>query len=161
MNFKDIFEKRIGKMAIIVILAVLILAGFLYRILFIKTYESKEFIGPVEAVEGKYILSTGVFTVIDHPEFYEPDKRKTVKIEITSNTEIIKILMHMPTLEDLEKTDGRWNPNEFWQEEKPGSIEDIKKGNGMMLKVSTKNNIFNKSKFQAQKIEYIEQVYSD
>lgn len=161
LNPNSFLEKKINKKILIAVLAVIILSALAYKFFFIETFESKEFIGSVKKIEGDYVYAFGVFTVIDHPEFYDPKERMNVRIEITPKTEIVKNLIHMPSRAELQASKGRWNPADLRTEFVAGSLEDIKNAQGMPVKITTSKNIFKKPEFTAQKIEYIEQVYPD
>lgn len=123
--------------------------------------EATSFIASTEKIEGNSIYTEGVFDIPNHPEFYQPDKRVKMRVDVTSGTEYVKILLYMPTLEELKKTGGRWNPNELKKEEVQGSFDDIKP-DGMPLKITTEKSIFKRTtSFKAKKIEYIKELYPD
>jgi len=153
------------KSTVILIVSALVLAVagfFVSRFIFQKRIEAKEFIGQVQKVEGSSVFLKGIFVTPDKPELARNGFNENVEIEIGPATQIVKIVMYMPTLKELEKTGGRWNPAELKREEKPGAIIDLTyKKEGLTIRVVSETNIFNKSKFIPQRIEYVEQVYPD
>ena len=150
-------------LSIVAVIALAVAGFFASKFLFGEHGESREFIGQVKKVEGNVIWTNGVFVNQDNPELAKNGFRKdNVKIVVSSETTITKILMYMPTSEELKKTDGRWNPADLKQEETSGTVADLTDNKeGLTIRVLSDKNIFNKSKFTAKRIEYIEQVYSD
>ncbi|MDO8496584.1 MAG: hypothetical protein Q7S43_04035, partial [bacterium] len=129
---------------------------------FMERGESKEFIGQVKKVEGNVIWAHGRFINRDKPELAAKALGKDVEITVLPETTIVKILMYMPTSEELEKTGGRWNPADLKQEEVPGMITELTYNKeNLTIRVLSDKNIFNKSKFTPTRIEYIEQVEPD
>ena len=143
-------------------MAIAVAGFFASEFLFGERGEAKEFIGQVKKVEDSLILANGLFVNRDKPELAKNSLKKDVKIKVSPETTIVKILMYMPTSEELKKTDGRWNPAELKQEEVPGTVPDLTyKKENLTIRVVSDKNIFNKPKFTAKRIEYVEQVYSD
>ena len=153
---------RINQKSVLFLLVVVALAVagfFASKFLFGEHGESKEFIGQVKKVEGNVIWAHGRFINRDNPELANEGVGKDVEITVSPETMIVKILMYMPTSEELEKTGGRWNPADLKQEETTGMIIDLTdKKEGLTIRALSDKNIFNKSKFIPTRIEYIEQV---
>ncbi len=153
---------KINKKSVLFVLVVLALAVagfFASKFLFMERGESKEFIGQVKKVEGNVIWAHGRFINRDNPELASKALGKDVEITVSTETIVVKILMYMPTSEELEKTGGRWNPADLRQEETTGMITDLTDNKeGITIRVLSDKNIFNKSKFTPTRIEYIEQV---
>lgn len=148
--------------SILVIIFLAIAGFFASKFLFGERGESKEFIGQVKKVENNVIWAHGRFINRDKPELANKSLSKDVEITVSPETMVVKILMYMPTSEELAKTDGRWNPADLRQEETPGMVTDLTDNKeGLTIKVLSDKNIFNKSKFTAKKIEFVEQVYPD
>lgn len=156
---------RINRKIVFLVLVIIFLtvAGFFAsKFLFEKRGEAKEFIGQVQKVKDNMIWARGVFINPDKPELAKEVSTKEVEIKVLSETVIVKILMHMPTFEELKKTGGKWNPADLKQEETLGILADLTDGkNGLTIRVISDKNIFNKTKFIAKRIEFIEQVYPD
>ncbi len=159
MNSPRINRKTI--FFILIIIAIAIAGFFVSKFLFGERGEAKEFIGQVKKVEGNVILVNGVFVNQDKPELARNGFRKEgVKIVVSPETTIVKILMYMPTSEELKKTDGRWNPADLKQEETSGTLADLTdRKEGSTIRAVSDKNIFNKSKFTAKRIEFVEQIY--
>lgn len=156
---------RISRKTAFSTLAIILLAVagfFASKFLFGERGEAKEFIGQVEKVENNVIWTRGVFVNPDKPELAKKISSKNVEIKVSSETVIVKILMYMPTSEELKKTGGRWNPADLRREEVLGMLTDLTdRKQGLTIKATSDKNIFNKSKFTAKRIEFVEQVYSD
>lgn len=147
---------------VLVIISLTVAGFFASKFLFGERGESKEFIGQIKKVENNMILARGVFVNPDKPELAEEVSTKDVKIKISSETTIVKILMYMPTLEELKKAGGKWNPADLKQEETIGTLTDLThEKEGLTIRALSDKNIFNKTKFTAKKIEFVEQVYPD
>lgn len=157
---RNSFKRILSTFCLVIILAV---AGFFAsKFLFQARANAKEFVGSVQKVEGNLLFAKGLFITLDRPELTKGGFTKDVEIEVSPETEIIKIIMYMPTREQLKETGGKWNPAELKKEEKPGALSDLThKREGITIKVTAGENIFNKSKFKAKKIEYVLEVYPD
>lgn len=149
---------------ILVIALVLVVAGFFVSQFFLmEKITSKEFIGSVQKVEGNIVFLKGLYVVPKKPEIMKKEGLdQEVQVVVDGKTEIAKTLMHMPTVKDLAKTNGRWDPDKLQKEEVGGVISDLTdKKQGLIIKVLTDNDIFKKTKFIAKRIEFTEPVYSD
>lgn len=148
--------------SILVIIGLAIAGFFVSKFLFGERDQSKEFIGQVKKVENNAIWARGVFVNSDKPELAKEVSTKDVEIKVSSETTIVKILMYMPTIEELKKTGGKWNPADLKREEALGMLAELTdKKEGLTIRVISDKNIFNKTKFTAKKIEFVEQVYPD
>lgn len=143
----------------------LVIAGFFFsQYLLQEKIISKEFVGSVQKTEGSVIFLKGLYIVPEKPELIKQQGGFTqdVQVIVNDSTEIVKTLVHMPTNEELKKTNGRWDPNKLPKEEVKGTVAEMTDGKqGLLIRVLTDTSIFKKSKFTAKRIEFTEQVYSD
>lgn len=151
-----------AKNVIVYVLIIGALAGagfFVSKFAFEKRIEATGYVGSVKKVEGNLIYSEGHFLTPDNPELYKSGYTGDFTVEVTPETQFVKILMYMPTIEELRKTNGHWNPADLKKEEKQGILADLTdKRQGLPFKVTSSKNIYGKSKFIAVKIEYVIEV---
>ncbi len=118
------------------------------------------FQGQLREVEDNSFFLEGAYLVDDKP--IDVANRKGVWILIAPETKFNKIVWYMPTDEELAKTGGRWNPSDLKKEQREGGMGDLLKaaGSGLTITATSNKNIYNKSSFRADSIEYIKQIYS-
>lgn len=147
---------KVKKIAVIVFFAaVVILGGYLLTDQFTNKIKASEFIGTVVGIDGNILKLSGYFETPSGD-----GQLKQVEVIVDSKTEFLKTIVHMPTVADLEKTGGFYTFNDLQKEEVMGSLDDLKNSKIMVSAISEKN-IYNKSKFKAKKLSYLERVYED
>lgn len=146
------------KSFVILPLVVLVVLGFWYYQK--NRVEAREFVGKVQKVdvENQSLTVEGVYTVENRPDLSNPSNSRTVVVTINKDTEIIKERLKLPTLEEVEKTGGRYDPNKLEKEFVRGSLGDIKEGE-TSVRITADRNIYDRPSFIAGKITFIEPVY--
>jgi len=118
--------------------------------------QANQFNGQIQSIEGDKILAKGYLTSSSGELVNE---EKSVKIEVNNDTELKKIIWHMLSSQELAKRDGKWNSDELIKENQVGSMDDLSPG--VSIEVKSKANIFDKSSFKADSVQYIKFVYPD
>ena len=146
------------KSFIILPLVVLIVLGFWYYQK--NKVEAHEFSGRVHKVnaENQSLTVQGVYVVKDRPDLSNPSNAKIVTILINKDTKIVKERLKLPTLEEAEKTGGRYDPSKLRREQTAGSLSDLNAEN-VSISAKASKNIYGRSSFAASEIIYIEPVF--
>jgi len=126
---------------ILIIVASTLVGYFRFRVV------SHQFVGAFERVEGDAVITTGRFISEEHPEINTPDHNKTVKVLITPETQIVKILLQLPQ-------SGGFYADDLPKEEKIVTLQELSQEKFIDLNITAAGNIYNKSEFKAQRIEY-------
>ena len=147
-------NKRLA--AAIIGFAVAVAIFFVWNWKFRIQYESTEFVGQIQRVENNIIFVQGLFIVDKHPELLTEDNQKEAEILILPETEFIKTSIYLPTLEELEKTQGYYTADDLRREDLPGQLSDLsgEDAEGLSVTVITIDNVYKKSVFSASKIKY-------
>lgn len=148
---------KVKKITVIVFFAIVaILGGYFFTgQFFVDKIKADEFVGTVMGVDGNILKLSGYF---ETP--FGDGQLKQVEVIVDSKTEFLKTFVHMPTAEELEITGGFYNFKDLTKEETAGSLEDLINAK-ILVSVTSNKNIYNKSKFKAKKISYLERVYED
>ena len=154
------------KLIIIVALVAVAVGAFVLSLIYkAPEYESREIWGGIEEIRGKTMYVKGTFVKVNGADPINPESPVEMAIEITPETKIEKLVWHMLTMEELEKTGGRWNPNDLRKEVLPSSFEELlaesENYQGMGVRAEASRNIYGKGGFKATKIEYRVLFYSD
>lgn len=118
------------------------------------------FQGQLQEVKGTKLYIDGIYALGDNlinPEIII----KGVEVSVTSETRFIKTLWYLPSMEELKKTKGRWNPDEIRKEQVEGSLDDLFKQQNrspISVRVISEKNIYNLVGFEAGSIEYVKMV---
>lgn len=152
------------KTAVIVVAVAAVVLGFLmYRYYTIPRAVSSQFNGAVLALntQKNYFEAQGFFVVPDAVRPEEVTQDKKVKVFVSRETKIIKTLLYLPSSKELEKTGGRFRPDDLRRETVDARLEDlvVLVGTGQRVLITASKNVYNKSSFTATKIEYIEPIY--
>ena len=118
--------------------------------------QSFEFSGLIEKVEANTVYVNGSYFADGKPV----TAPATVRIQVSDKTKLEKNLWYMPTAQELQTTGGRWTPDSIKKETAVGTFDDFKseRGVGMQIHVKSNDNVFNKPKFTADNISYVEEV---
>lgn len=143
------------------LISVVVFVVLLAIILFIQFFggeriEAREFAGRITKAESDSIFMAGNF-VLEGNQADSQREEKMIEVIITPGTKIIKTLVYLPRLEQVGP-DGEYDPSTLKRETADGSKDDLTEGRSSVL-VKSDKNIFNKKKFEAASIEYIEPVY--
>lgn len=156
MNIREIFGAKF--VVAIIAVVVLVVAGYFGATYYYNNrYDSRQFIGPVQKVEGDTIYAKGNFVVAGHNELSGPNKLKDVKIVVGPSTKITKIQLYLPTAEELKKTGGVYYPDKLKNDTKVVSLDVLKSdlaNSGFSIDAKSVENIYSKSKFTASEISY-------
>ena len=147
---------RYSKENIKITIAIVVFVGLVaVTVVFKWVYKSStEFAGSVQKVEENYVYAEGVFTVPGHLEkYYDPSHKKSVRILIGPDTEITKIVRYNLPIQGEE-----WDHTKFRAESTRGSLKDLRQG--LLVKVTSSENIFDKNQFTPSKIEYTQDIAS-
>ena len=125
-----------------------------------SSVKSHTFYGSLVETGPDYLIVEGTFETESDFAAVSPKK---VKIKINSDTEFIKEIWHMLSAEESAKLGGRWSPDDLEKERIAGSLDDLKNtpGSGLPIKATSKRNIYNKSSFKADTIEYLRMINPD
>ena len=142
----------------VTIFVLILLVGVIWW--WVNRVNASEFVGKILKVEGSQLTLEGVYLVEDRPDLMGPNNTKTVAVIITGDTKLLKDRLHLPTIEEVEKTGGRYNPSQLKRETVAGAVIDFKTGETSVT-VNAGRNIYGKKSFIALEIKYIEPVYPD
>ncbi len=150
-----------AKKVLLMVLAVLILAGLIgWYFWRVPRPQSFQIAGPIERAEGNSIFVNAVFMAQGDPsKILNPEARQEVEVVVTPQTKIVKTALHMPTREELQKSNGYYDPSKLQQEKGPGSLQDLTSGSVDGIFARSDQNIYGQSKFEAAEIDYILAVY--
>lgn len=119
---------------------------------------AEEFIGKVKESEGDKLQVEGVYLVKDRPDLSNSSNLETVTVLISGDTKVIKERLKLPTLEEVEKTGGRYDPSKLEREIVDGTLIDFNDGQ-VSIAIKGQGNIYGLDNFIATEIKYIEPVY--
>ena len=146
-----------NKKIFIALFIFLVLLGW---VAFLKLREdkiiSREFGGQIIKIENNTIFLKGLFNIEKGGEFIKKQAEREVRVLLIPDIKLVKTLLYLPEATGLEPV--KYNPNDLKKDYQEGSLEDLKE-NTSGITVTSDRNIFNKSKFKAVKIEYIEPVF--
>jgi hypothetical protein len=148
------FSKK--KLAILAVFVILLVGLIIVLTRNRNQTQAFEFRGVVEKVESNTVYINGRYTINDEPI----GELMTVRVTIDSDTQIEKVLWHMPTADQLRVSGGRWSSNDIRKETVTGKLEDLNAENksGLNLTAKSDKNVFGKPKFMADKISYVEEI---
>ena len=144
--------------AVLVVLIVLVFWGdYVFSLLGIRErVEAKEFAGRIIKTENNLVFMSGRF-ISENNQPNPQKEEKEVRVFITPETKIIKTIIYLPGLKDVGP-DGSYDPATLRRETVDGSKDDLVPDRSSVL-IKSDKNIFNKRKFSAVSIEYIEPIY--
>jgi hypothetical protein len=119
--------------------------------------KSYEFTGSLQGIDNSIMTVTGVYTITDTESEAQVQKPKPVNIIVTENTRITRRLITLPTQEELNKTGGRFEPDNLPFVESQVDFETLKNDaqNGSLgIFAKSERNIFNMTTFNAMEINY-------
>lgn len=152
------------KIVIITISLICVLGGYflINHYFFKETIQSRSFGGGLVSVnstpEKTTITVAGNFISEEHPEVARDPK--TVTITLDSKTQITRVMIAMPSEEELRASGGYFDGRDLKRESGSGSIETLIQDfndeltTHINILVKTKDNIYNKDKFIASEIKY-------
>lgn len=155
------FNKR-NVIVLILIAAVTVSGVLIWNWKFKIRYQSDEFVGVVEKVQGDTISLKGVYVVPDNYEASVLADKKSVSVTIAADTKFIKTFIFLPTEEELKKTGGWYKADDLKREVSAGTIEDIRPDesvSGFSIRVKSSENVYGRSLFIASEIGYTIPVY--
>lgn len=120
------------------------------------------FNGQIREVREDLLIIEGVFFDSSTQKILS-GRSVNVEAKVTSQTKFTKILLYMPTVKDLEKTNRRWNPSDLKQEYKTSSLDEVRNTEvkGLPVAVKITKVAIDSNKFDASEVEFTEQIYSD
>ena len=118
------------------------------------TYESMEFRGSVQKVEGNIIYAKGVFVVEDHPEFLGPEHLQDVQIITNSQTQYIRTIIKLPSKAEPGSIGELSSTDDLKREFSPGMLSDLSRDLNQPVRILSKKNVFKSNEFEAAEIEY-------
>lgn len=145
-----------SKIRWIIILVVLILAGFLIqKYLTGSRARAYEFSGSIQKVDGQTLYLHGNYNSPDHPEWRAESQAVDVKVRVGSDTKLVKITILRPADFAAQIRAGKAiDPETLKQEISAGSINDLASGKVNGAVIETSNNIYGDKNFTAQSITY-------
>lgn len=145
----------------LMVLAVVILAGIIgWYFWRVPKPQSFQIAGPIQKIEGNSIFVNAVFYDARNPsQILDSENRREVEVVVVPETRFVKTTIIMPSREELEKTNGYYEPGKLPQSQGAGTIDDLKSGEAAGVFVASAKNIFGEAKFQAAEIRYILSVY--
>lgn len=149
------FSKKLALIAVIILVFV---GASVYWYTTRDKTQAHMFRGSLQSVDGDLLKVTGHFYSDDGTQLFE---ETTAVVNISSETNIEKIVWHMPTKQELQASNNKWNPDTLRKTIEPGSVSDLKSDNvqGLPLEIKSEKNIFKKPKFNASYISFIEMSY--
>lgn len=144
-------------------LAVLAAAVFFLPGILSEKIEAKEFIGQLIEVKSNSIIIEGAYNISSFQDSdqnnFQPELKK-VEVLVDSKTKFSKTLLYLPSAQDLEKTGGKYDPSGLKRGSAEGSLEDLKiMEGGVSITAKSESNVYNRSRFFASEIQYIEAIY--
>ncbi len=147
---------------LILVLAVAVGGVLVWNWKFRIKYQSNEFVGRVEKIEGKTVSLKGVYVVLEHPEALSSANQKDISVTVTADTKFVKTSIFLPTAEELKKTGGVYKADDLKREVGVGTMEDITLNDsvsGLSVRVKSVENVYGRSSFVASEIGYTVPVY--
>ncbi len=146
-------EKDYKKIIIPIIILLVIIAGIFW---FFNRKTVNEFSGNLVSIEGQEMVVSGVYLGDEIDDsIQEP---RNVRVVITNETKIERISFNVPD------TDETFNPSELPKEVSIINLDTLKddtESNTLGFLITSKKNIYNKSRFEAEMISYFLPVFSD
>lgn len=123
--------------------------------------KSLVFGGQITKIEGSAIFIDGFYMSKDGAEYAilgtkSNREKRVVKALVIPETEFVKTIFNIPDLKPGEA----FRPTDLKKEILAGSFEELEKERPGVF-VTAKENIFNKSKFEALKVEYTIPIFSE
>lgn len=146
------------RLILVIIIVILLVFATAIGWWFAHRVAANEFIGKVKKIEGDVLIVEGVYVVKDRPDLSNPSNSKTVSVTIDKSTKIIKERLFLPTVKEVEKTGGRFEPSKLKREAVAGSVGDFQ-GGEVSITIMGSDNIYGRSVFTAKEIKYIEPVF--
>ncbi len=147
--------KRHKRLSLTIIILALVGAGFwIWSFNRGPSVKSYEFVGVIKNMDGQSLTLKGQF--IDNGNSVSKDTE--VVVVVTADTKITKSSIHLPTAEEVRKTDGRYDPSKLKREMVAGSLSDLKNFDST-VDIKSSSDIYNKSRFEASEIIYTIPVY--
>ena len=136
-----------------IIILLVIIAGIFW---FFNRKTVNEFSGNLVSIEGQEMVVSGVYLGDEIDDsIQEP---RNVRVVITNETKIERISFNVPD------TDETFNPSELPKEVSIINLDTLKddtESNTLGFLITSKKNIYNKSRFEAEMISYFLPVFSD
>lgn len=122
--------------------------------------DAYEFNGQIEKVSGDTIYMKGNYSSPAHPEWAGPDNAVSVRIKVASDTDLIKVIIYRPRNFDPAKF---IDVGKLRQEVMLGSIDDddLVSAGSFYTVVRTETNIYRKTRFTAEAVNYYVAVDSN
>lgn len=157
MNLKNLPPNFPREAALI--LVALVLAGGIGWIYYENNQpKSFEFGGLVEAVGEKSLQVRGYFLAEGGNPLGPEDGAEVV---IGPETKIIRTYLLMPTKAELEESGGVWYPAKLASGTEQVGIEALRGREGIPVRIITNANVFNAERFEAETVEYVDQIYPE
>jgi|SRR3989344_2647176 len=149
--------------SLIIIIGIVLVSGLLYGFYFyaLNNITSKQFNGTVQSVDGNVIFARGSYVYEKDGQLVASEEAE-VKIIVTDNTELMKMVTTMPTQAELAANEGKFDFEKLKKEQKPGELSDLTMNvQNQPVSVFTDIDVYGKTDFQAKRIEYAQIVYPD
>lgn len=137
-------------------LGVVIIAGFLvWSYQWYQGYKNRpvshRFVGQISSIEGNIIsLASGGYQF----ENGLNPANKIVKIKVDDDTMFTRTTLYLPTISEVRKTSGYYNPADLKKEVASSSLEDLKDRKVPVYVENQSANIYGMSTIKAEKISY-------
>ncbi len=158
-NFINKINPRFGP-AIIVIAVILLLSGgffYFFNLNNKNNIDIRQFAGGVNKIDNSLIYVSGNFISSEHPELGKIGSNVTVGVNTA--TKFIRILVHLPPMEELKKSRGYFNGKDLKRDEGPSDLETFKHDfasayYGVNIFAGSNSNIYGKTSFVATEVKY-------
>lgn len=128
-----------------------------YFLYYKKISVSYEFDGRYKNLNGQTVTVEGTFIYTKNPKPAGPLSSKNVIV--TKDTVINKVIIHLPTKDELKDTDGYFDGSSLKRDRLTSDLETFSKDlsnvkTGANIFAKSNKNIYNKSSFEAIEITY-------
>lgn len=153
---ENIINKKIFTALFIVLLFFVSTIAF-YFLYYKKIIVSKEFAGKFKSLSAQTVKVEGAYVFIKNRA--ETNQLSTMDVVVTDKTKITKIIIHLPTNEELKATNGYFDGRTLKRDTIVSDFANFSKDvsstkDNINIFAKSEKNIYKKSSFEADEIKY-------